>query len=49
MSASREKKKRRIDKADHFWRLELLKSWEPPKWRFISRRIWKKNKPKRTW
>ena len=49
MSASRERKKRRVAKADYFWRLELWKSWEPPKWRIFAHRKWRKNKPKRTW
>lgn len=49
MSESREKKMRRILKADYFRRLEIWKSYEPPKWRFIARWKWKKCKPKRTW
>lgn len=49
MSESREKKRRRILKADYRRRLAVWVSREPPKWRFISHWKWKNEKPKRTW
>lgn len=49
MSESREKKLRRIKKADYQRRLALWESREPPKWRFFARWKWKNEKPKRTW
>lgn len=49
MSESREKKMRRILKADYFRRVELWKAAEPPRWRLIAHWKWKNNEPKRTW
>lgn len=49
MSASREKKRRRILKADYQRRLALWEICEPPKWRVLAHWKWKNEKPKRTW
>lgn len=49
MSESREKKMRRVVKANYFVRLERWQASEPPKWRFFAWRKWKNSKPKRTW
>lgn len=49
MGGSREHKRRRILNADYKRRLAAWERREPPKWAFISRWLWKKEKPKRTW
>lgn len=46
MSAKREKKKRRVEKAIYKSNLFMWESIKPPKWRFIRYRKWLKLKPK---
>lgn len=45
MSQKREKKRRRLARYDYQVELEFWRRWEPPRWRFISHWLWKKDKP----
>lgn len=45
MSQKREKIRRRLAGSDYRWELEKWRGREPPRWRFISHWLWKKDKP----
>ena len=45
MSQKREKKRRGCARYDYQLELALWHSCEPPRWRFISHWLWKKDKP----
>ena len=45
MSQKREKKRRRDLRYNYRWELNLWRCCEPPRWRFISHWLWKKDKP----
>lgn len=45
MSASREKRKRAIERSRYEWELSQWRRSEPPKWAFISHWLWKREKP----
>lgn len=46
MSQKREKRRRQRERALYAWRLHSWERSRPPKWRFISYYLWKKDKPK---
>lgn len=49
MSASREKKKRYNQKLEYIAAYNKWLSQEPPAWKFIQHRRWKKLKPEKKW